>query len=42
MIEPISMFAMVMSLYIIAMIYVRLGLNLEKPKVDQEEKTKTN
>lgn len=41
MIEPISMFAMIMTLYIIAMIYVRIGLNLEKPKVSAEEKTKT-
>jgi hypothetical protein len=33
MIEPLSMFAMIMSLYIVAMIYVRIGLTLEKSKV---------
>lgn len=36
-IEPICMFAMVFSLYIIAMIYVRTGLTLEKPKEEKEK-----
>ena len=31
-IEPICMFAMIFSLYVMAMIYVRVGLTLEKPK----------
>ena len=37
MIEPISMFAMVMSLYLVAMIYVRVGLNLEEEKQPKEK-----
>lgn len=41
MIEPIQVFAMIMSLFLIAIVYVRVGLTLEKPKVSAEEKVKS-